>query len=251
MECLSMRIEEQGDGLKSAMMRYDMLARAVKTMKRCGVDLLAFGLNNRQIRFVLDGNMDEVVNVIRGIKVGTLRAARARGIQLVWGRTHRIPISDETELLEAVEWAHRAAMTSNSMGPLTTPWSSHRDIMGYRVAPFFDATEIRGRISASELHFNLQGRPCPSHSALPRGSGRESLSHLLRVSGAVLGVLPADRKCFRLFAHLAKLRGWRNMDIAYALSLTGRRVRQLLSQPEPRLWLATVSLADARLAHVP
>ena len=50
MECLSIRIEGQGEGLKSAMMRYDMLLRASKTMRRCGVQMLAFGLNERQIR---------------------------------------------------------------------------------------------------------------------------------------------------------------------------------------------------------
>ena len=251
MECLSIRIEDQGEGLKSAMMRYDMLLRASKTMRRCGVQMLAFGLNERQIRFVLDGNMSEVVNVIRGIKVGTLRAARARGIELVWGTTHRIPLSNDLELLEGVEWAHRAAINTPGTSPLNSVWSSHRDIMGFREAPFYDATEIRKRIPIADLHENLQGRPCPSPLEQPSGRGRESLGQLLRIAGAVLGVLPADRKCFRLFAHLARLRGWRNMDIAFALSLTGRRVRQLLSQPEPKLWLATVSLADARLAHVP
>jgi len=232
------------------MMRYDMLLRAGKTMRRCGLRLVAFGLSNRQIRFVVEGNLEQIPNVVRGIKVGTLRSARARGIELVWGEVRRMPLQEE-DLLDAVEWAHRGSLSAAGVGPLATPWTSHRDLLGFREAPFYDARILEGRICSRSLHENLGGRTVPKPSAIPEKRNRESLTELLRVSGGVLGVLPADRKCFRLFAHLARKRGWRNMDIAYALSLTTRRIRQLLSQPEPQLGLAYLTLADPRLCRVP
>ena len=103
------------------------------------------------------------------------------------------------------------------------------------------------RIDCQALHRRIGG--AVAQPQIPRSRTRRTLNELLRVSGAVLGVLPADRKCFRLFAHLAKEQGWRNMDIALALSLTSRRIRQLLSQTEPNLHLAYSSLGDARLAQ--
>ena len=79
MECILFRVKTIEDGIQTPMMRYDLLCRAAKVMQRCGISLLAFGVNPRQVRFVVEGNMNQVPNLIRGIKVGTLRAARARG----------------------------------------------------------------------------------------------------------------------------------------------------------------------------
>lgn len=249
MECVSIKVQNS-EGLKSAMTRYDLLVRTGKCLKRGGLRLLAFGVSARQVRFVVDGDLSKMANFVRGVKVGTLRAARARGIHIVWGRVCRFKVESE-ELLEAVEWAHSVA-TPNGDGPLTTPWSSHRDLLGYREAPFYDASLLLQIISPKDLHRKLGGGDLPANLDINLVKRkRESLHVLLRVAGAVIGVLPADRKCFRLFAHLAKAQGWRNMDIAHALSLTVRRVRQLLSQPEPNISLAFVTLGDQRLCRVP
>ena len=119
-------------------------------------------------------------------------------------------------------------------------------MLGYRNASFYSGTVLQKRIDCQALHRRIGG--AVAQPQIPRSRTRRTLNELLRVSGAVLGVLPADRKCFR-FAHLAKEQGWRNMDIALALSLTSRRIRQLLSQTEPNLHLAYSSLGDARLAQ--
>ena len=155
------------------------------------------------------------------------------------------------ELIDSVEWAHRGANEAIGAAPLATPWSSHRDLLGYRVAPFYDARVLDNRIDLNQLHLCLGGRALPEKMTQAHTQKRESLSTLLRVAGSVMGVLPADRKCFPLFAQLAKKRGWRNADIAYALSLTGRRIRQMLTQLEPKLELAFATLSDARLRVVP
>lgn len=244
MECVLFRIQQEGGGIQSPMMRYDLLGRAAKVAQRCGLSILAFGVNARQVRFVMEGDMLQMPNFIRGVKVGTLRSARARGIELGWGTCRRITVCEE-ELSEGVEWAHRAALDSKMLLPLQSLWSSHRDLMGYRKASFYNPEVLHGRVDPSVIHRNLGGIDVPEREK--RHQGRKTLNELLRISGAVIGVLPADRKCFRLFAHLAKQNGWRNMDIALALSLTSRRIRQLLSQAEPNLQLAHVSLSDPRL----
>jgi hypothetical protein len=74
---------------------------------------------------------------------------------------------------------------------------------------------------------------------------------LLRVSAAVIGVLPSDRRCFRLFVHLARMAGWETVNLASALALTPRRVRQLAAEDEPDLPLALWAFDDPRLAIVP
>ena len=142
MECVLFRVKTNGDGIQSPMMRYDLLCRAAKVMHRCGITLLAFGINPRQVRFVVEGNLDQIPNLIRGVKVGTLRAARARGIELAWGDCRRIPCAVE-DLSEAVEWAHRAVLDGDIRCPLQSLWSSHRDMLGYRNASFYSGTVLQ------------------------------------------------------------------------------------------------------------
>ena len=79
-----------------------------------------------------------------------------------------------------------------------------------------------------------------------RGDGKQRQKQRI-----LLGVLPADRRCFRLFVHLGNARGWSTQDLAAALALTARRVRQLKASPEPMLRVALMSLADPRLCVVP
>jgi hypothetical protein len=71
------------------------------------------------------------------------------------------------------------------------------------------------------------------------------------MAGSVLGVLPGDRRSFRLFVHLAIARGFSKADLADALVLTQRRIRQLAAATEPQLDLGLCALADPRLRCVP
>jgi len=249
MFCLGLFLMEDEGNLRGAYTKYELLERIVKIMNRFDMKLLGFGIGNTEVRLVVEGPDSCVANLIRGIKVGTLRAIRSRGEEISWGSAARWGI-DESDLMDAMVWAHRIAMEEEGdLGPLASVWSSHRDLLGYRKASFYKPIVLHGRLSVLELHRRLGGNELPERVEEPVAKSMESLGHLLRVAGATVGVLPADRKCFRLFAHLARSRGWRNIDIAIALSLTSRRIRQLIGQPEPLLPMARTILGDARLCN--
>jgi hypothetical protein len=54
-----------------------------------------------------------------------------------------------------------------------------------------------------------------------------------------------------VFVRLAREMGWGTRDIAYALALTPRRIRQLAEKAPPTLPLAFTALSDPRLRVVP
>lgn len=231
-------------GLRAPMFRYDLLERVGAATKRRGATLLAFGLGKSELRLIVEGDDVDIVNLMRGVKVGTGRASAKFGVQTVWGCTDRYVV-ESSELESAVTWCHSVA----AVDPLASPWTSHRDLMGFRQAPFFDAATLRERVRALDVHAAAGGRALPK--GWPPANRRESLSTLLRVAASIVGVLPADRKCFRLFVHLAKSRGWRTTECAQALALSGRRIRQLACKQEPLVTTALTALSDPRLCVVP
>lgn len=251
LECVEIEFTEYGErGVPECLFRYEMLDRLWASAKRKQIEVLAFGFNKDGLRCVVEGEPSAVANVFRGLKVGSIRSARWWSVRLCAGPTLRWPIPSE-DLLKAIEWAHRGDESSDVRGPLANPWTSHRDILGYRQASFFDASNIRQRVDALALHEACGGGQLPEregHGLVPLS---ESLHRLLCAAGAVLGVLPADRRCFRLFVHLAKAYHWKTGQIAEALSLTTRRIRQLASQSEPLLDLGLETLSDGRLACFP
>lgn len=236
------------NGLLGAVFRYEVMDRLSKSAASRGVAILAFGFCSDALRLVLEGGAEDVKNVLRGLKVGTIRAAERWGVSLRTGPTIREAVADGG-LLDAVAWAHRAPIEAGANGPLASPWSSHRDVLGFRRASFYDPSVLAGRIDPNQLQRRCGGDPLPS--GWPPAPGREDLSLLLRIAGSVLGVLPADRRCFRLFVHLAKARGWATIEVARALSITTRRVRQLAAELEPTFDVAMMSLADPQLSRVP
>lgn len=227
-------------------MRYGVLCRISAACERQGVRWLAFALGAKELRMVLGGPERAISNVLRGVKVGTVRASASSGVPLRWSETARDEVPTSVALEEPIAWAHRLPLEAGLSDPLASPWTSHRDLMGYRSAPFFD---LCLDIDADAVHARCGGRSLPEPAAPP--GGFESLSTLLRVAGGVLGVLPNDRRCFGLFVHLARERGWRTKELASALMLTGRRIRQLAATDQPRLELALAALGDPRLARVP
>lgn len=228
--------------------RYALLERLSRSAGERGVQVLAFGLADHEVRLVLRGQASDVTNVVRGVKVGTIKAQRSRGVEHDLGPSHQEAVHD---LCEAVAWAHQAPLQSGASGPLASPWSSHRDLLGYRVAPFFDARPLRRLVDAQVVHELVGGRTLPVRRRPAPGQPRESLCTLLRLAAGVIGVLPADRRCFRLFVHLGQARGWPTRDLAQALQVSGRRVRQLRSDPEPHVGRALRALSDPRLCLVP
>ncbi len=245
-ERIAIDVLEGWSGLRGPVLRYGFLDRVHRSATRRGLAVLAFGLGRREVRLVVEGAPEEVPNLLRGVKVGSIRAARSAGVSLVLGVPLRWPVIP-AGLEEAVAWAHRAPLGPTVPGPLASPWSSHRDLLGYRVAGFYDAGVLEGRVSASRVHALARGLAHPRRGA----PDIAPLPLLLRVAGAVRGLLPADRRCFRLFVHLARARGWANPEIADALALTRRRIRQLAVGRDPLVGVAVSTLADPRLCRVP
>jgi hypothetical protein len=234
-------------GMRGALVRYDIMERINRSCSRLGIGLVAFGFGDSELRLVVEASQREIGNLIRGLKVGTRRALCKWNVDVIWSKAEVEPVA--TRLEHAVAWAHRAPVDSGASGPLASPWSSHRDLLGFRRARFFDASVLRG-VDARQVHELAGGRPLPTGWP-PREGERESLALLLRLAAAVLGVLPADRRCFRLFVHLARARGWGTVDLAGALVLTRRRVRQLAAMAEPLLPVVMTALSDPRLCRVP
>jgi hypothetical protein len=226
--------------------RYGVLDRLQTCARVRGVGLLAFGFGRQELRLVLDGDRRAITNTLRGTKVGTARASRRFQSRFRAGPSERQPVCD---LTEAIAWCHRAPIDAGALSPLASPWSSHRDLLGFRKAAFFDAAQVEGRVDPLAVHTLCGGRTMPLR--WPPRNRTEDLAFLLRIAAAVGGVLPADRRCFRLFVHLAKTRGWSTLPVARALALTTRRVRQLKAQREPNLRLALRTLGDPRLSLVP
>jgi hypothetical protein len=188
----------RADGLTGALLRYALLERMAGTSERCEVTVLAFGMGDRDIRLVVEGEATRITNLVRGLKVGTTRSAVRLGVDLTWTPASREPVLVD-ELERSVAWAHRAPVDAGASGPLASPWSSHRDLMGYRFAEFYQPGVLEGRVSPLAVHELAGGVGVPAGWP-PRSRQRESLSLLLRIAAGVLGVLPADRRCFRLFA---------------------------------------------------
>jgi hypothetical protein len=231
-------------GVLGAVYRYEVLERVWRSAVHRDIRLLAFGFAERELRLVLEGSDETIRNLVRGLKVGTIRAAARWGIPVRSGPHQRVTTDD---LLSAVIWAHRGPVEAGAPHPLASPWCSHRDLLGYRRAPFYDPSVLAGRIDLGALCALLDTQV----RAVRVENDREDLSALLRIAGGVAGVLPGDRKCFRLFVHLAKARGWQTVAVADALALTSRRVRQLASEREDRLPLAMASVGHPLLSRVP
>jgi len=231
--------------LAGANVRYGLLERLNRTASERGVEVLAFGLGREEVRLMLRGDDAAVLNVVRGTKVGTQRAVEWAGGDLWFGETRR-EVVDEVE--EAVAWCHRLPVDEGAAGPLASPWTSHRDLLGWRRAEFFDAERLRALVDVAQVHRRLGGHDRPARRY--RGPKREPLNALLRVAAAVRGTLPTDKRSWGVFCQLARARGWDAQEVGRALMLSPRRVRQLCEVREPMLRVAIRTLGDPAV-HVP
>jgi hypothetical protein len=219
--------------------RYALIERVAAAASDRGVAFLGFGIAGECVRLVLAGDDVAVARTVHGVKAGTARQTRNMGAFLLWSDTE---ISEVADVAAALDWAHHAG----GADPMTHPWTSLRDLLGLRRAPFYDADVVASFVDRDALaaRYALPAVPPAPPSPGPIG-------HLLRVAAAVRGVLPGDRTSFRLFVHLARAAGVANDTLARALCLTDRRIRQLVAEHEPMLGPALVTLADPRLAAVP
>jgi hypothetical protein len=228
--------------LDRAVARYDLLDRLSEACQLRGLTLLAFGLGEEELRLVLEGPTDEIARAMARLRMGTARHYAHRGHTIVWSDPTFEAVSEEG-LAHAIHWAH----SCQDDDPLATPWTSLRDLLGFRRASFFDPARARTRLAPADL-------PPVTPPMKPRSSSRHhthGLDRLLRVAAATLGVLPANRICFRLFVQLGRQIGYSSETLAAALHLTPRRIRQLQNDDEPLLSAALFALDDTRLAVVP
>lgn len=232
---------EAGELVQGAVVRYEMLYRLARAARQRGVAILAFGLEATRVRTVVEGDREKIAAFIRTVQAGTCRAMVGWRLHLAWGPAAREEVAED-DLAAAVAWAHRAGLPEDG-DPLSTPWTSHRDLMGYRKADFYDPSMLTCRVDRVRVHRLAGGVRLPEGWP-PATPEPEPLARLLRVAGAVLGVLPTHRSCFRLFVHLGRTRGWGTSALADALVLTPRRIRQLAAEPEDRLPLALLTLAE-------
>jgi hypothetical protein len=225
--------------------RYEVVERLASIARGREAEVLAFAVENEQIRFILDTDDRTLASrVARGLKIGTSRQIREQGVRAVFS-DGTITVFPEHELEAAVIEVHRVFPGD----PLATPWTSHRDLLGLRQAEFFDAWSILERVDPAAVH-----RACSAEAA-PVVPGRErlqaSMNRLVRIAAGVLGMLPANRSTFRLVVHLGRALGYAVDQIAAALQLTSRRIRQLFADHEPLLEAALLHVADPRLGVVP
>jgi hypothetical protein len=230
--------------LSRSSVRYDLLQRLADSARRRDVAILAFGLGRDEVRVVLEGAPREREAVILGMKSGTARSLASAGAVILWDDTERIEATPAI-LPATVAWAHTVPGVDD---PLATPWTSHRDLLGFRHARFFDAEGLRARVDPAEVHRLAGGGPLPR---VRRNALGAQLDALLRVAAAVLGVSPGDRACNRLFVQLARAQGYPSGSIEDALLLGARRVRQLSQHQDPLLPVAEVHLSDQRLMQLP
>lgn len=245
LEKVSIDLTESQHALVGAIFRYEALDRLARITTARGVRVLAFGFGRTELRLVLEGEPSALQRSLASFKVGTRRAAWHKGVKLRRAMSWRDELPED-RLLEAVVWAHGAPVEAGACCALASPWSSHRDVLGFRRARFYDPAPLQQRLDLREL-----AQKVGEKQSEPPFDPPGDLSFLLRIAAAVLGVLPTDRRCFRLFVHLARALGFANAPLADVLALTVRRVRQLAAEVEPLLPLALLSVNDRRLARVP
>ncbi|MFK7931458.1 MAG: hypothetical protein AB8H79_24985 [Myxococcota bacterium] len=231
---------QSGSCFGGADQRYGLVDRVGRVGRRNDVRLVAWGYCGRRLRVVLEGDEVRIAHTVGGVRRGSARLSRSPMILVVESQE---PIID---VQEAIVRCHRMPQVGD---PLGSAWSSHRDLLSVRCAAFYDAARLRSLVDPRTIHWKAGGQSLPA--GWPPNDGSVSLGVLLRIAAAVLGVLPADRRCFRLFAHAARSAGYDALSIASALALTPRRIRQLWAADEPALALALQHLGDPRLGNVP
>jgi len=235
--------------LRKAPVRYTLLQRTRRSCLRMGLQLYAFGFGGRHLRLLVSGSALKLQQLSKGLKVACSNHARSQGFtwrsESTWLRVWH------GSVLEGAVWVQRDVLPVGRRDALATPWTSHRDVLGLRRAPFFDPAPMRRAVDLMRLHEACSGGPVPRP---PRQVGegiRWDLHGLMRLSAAVHGVLPGRRDCFATFVQASGRCGASREAIGEALSVGPRRVRYYATQPARGVDAVLASLTDARLLRVP
>ena len=125
-----------------------------------------------------------------------------------FGPVHRRPVQD---INREVAWAHLLHLRD----PRASPWTSHRDWLGYRRQGVLDQDTGRAHgLQIHRVHGLAGGQPWSPRPARPQ---RRPLLVLSRIAAEVLGRVPGDRRSFDVIgdmeAEMAR-RVRRNLRIA-------------------------------------
>jgi hypothetical protein len=213
------------------------------------VQVYAFGFGHRHLRLLVSGGGLATAQLSKGLKVAASNTARNLG--LPWQAESTYARAWYGSVLEGAAWVQRDVLSPGRRDALATPWTSHRDALGLRRAPFFDPAPLLAAVDPARLHRACSRGPLPlPPRALPRGMHHD-LHGLMRLSAAVHGVLPATRSCFPTFVQASHRCGASRQAIGEALSVGPRQVRHYLKVPTRGVGPVLTSLTDARLLCVP
>jgi hypothetical protein len=208
----------------------------LRSAARCGVRLLGFGCGQSTIRIVGDGNRSSFRNQQRGLKVGVRHLAKRCGVDgLRWTDTV-VRHHPDKELPQWVDWAHAVVDITVDEAMRNRPCTSYWDYHGLRCHHLFDPVA------------NLVVRSGAVSPTTDVVFPQPTLHYILSVSSFVLGFRDADPKSFALFVALAKQYGYTHRELAKALCLTERRIRQLTQVNSPNVRTAYRFLRAAHYA---
>ena len=236
-----------GPAIRSTVLRYDILARLRRCARRSRVDVLAFGLAAGRARLVTRGTHCRVRSFAHAVKTGTRRALPP-GQRRPTAHTsfHPLPGGD---LPGGIAWAH-AAVLCEVPSVLRSPWSSHRDLLGFRRAHFYDAKRTRRLVDPAQVHRHVSAQAAPVLEPAEPDPGLHP-DEALHISAAVHGVLPGHWSSRRTAAHMLWQAGYGTAIISDWLGISRRRSQQLLQLPAADVQRAWASVAHPDLRHVP
>ena len=204
----------------------------VESRRKAECSCRRVGIRGSELRVVVRGSDNGVKNVMRGVRVGTVRSAEGYGVSLRSGSSDRWRVTEDT--LEAVVvWAHQGDKDAHA-DPLEDAWTSHRDMMGLRHPVGWGAllprTTHQRKDSPSAWRWGL------AHYHTRRSSCPSTTQWLAARGSSVLAVLPGDRRGFRLFVHWPEHQAGPQGPLR-PLCLTRRRVRQLAASTGLVWWV--------------
>ena len=125
--------------IPTTVLRYDVLHRMQRSAERSHTAVWGFGLANGRLRLVVRGDEANAASLGRRIRVGTrLSLPPSLRPRQSWSLVE--PLAD-ADLVAGIAWAHGAVL-QHAPTVFASPWSSHRDLLGFRRAPFFDAASF-------------------------------------------------------------------------------------------------------------
>jgi len=234
--------------IPTTVLRYDVLHRMQRSAERSHTAVWGFGLANGRLRLVVRGDEANAASLGRRIRVGTrLSLPPSLRPRQSWSLVE--PLAD-ADLVAGIAWAHGAVL-QHAPTVLASPWSSHRDLLGFRRAPFFDADLVRELVDPLAVHRRLSPWRAPAVDASAPSPIPLTPTLARRVGAAVHGVLPGHWASRRTTAHLMHRAGYDTEAIGRATGTTRRRAQQLLRLPPDGVKPAWASLRHDELLFVP